>query len=85
MSGLNDIPLGSCYRKVHELVEGGVLIVERIAMTDGKRCELFRSAYQSFVIEVENGSFKADVVINENIAEKLRAIWLSMKPLPTSH
>jgi DNA-binding Lrp family transcriptional regulator len=44
----NDIPLSTCYRRVHELLDAQILIVEKIIVTsDGKKYELMRSAYRA--------------------------------------
>lgn len=80
LSKENDIPLSTCYRRVHELLDSQILIVEKIIVTpDGKKYELIRSAYRSVTVNFENGAIKVDAVINEDVAEKLRRIWITMK------
>jgi predicted transcriptional regulator len=80
LSRLNDIPLSTCYRRVHELLDSGVLIMDRIVVTsDGKRYEMLRSAYKGFAVEFQDGGLKADVIVNEDIADKLHSLWLSVK------
>jgi DNA-binding Lrp family transcriptional regulator len=76
----NDIPLSTCYRRVHELLDAQILVVERIIVTpDGKKYELLRSAYKAVTVSFENGVMKVDAIINEDVAEKLRRLWMSMK------
>ncbi len=80
MSRENEIPLSTCYRRVHELLDGQILVVEKIIVTsDGKKYELLRSAYRSVTVSFESGVLKVDAIVNEDVAEKLRRMWLSMK------
>jgi len=80
LSKENDIPLSTCYRRVHELLDARVLLIDRIIVTkDGKRYELVRSAYRTVQVDLENGAMKVDALINEDVADKLRRLWLSMR------
>ncbi len=80
LSKENDIPLSTCYRRVHELLDSQILIVERIIVTpDGKKYELLRSAYRTVTVNFENGMIKVEAAINEDVAEKLRRMWITMK------
>jgi len=80
MSRENDIPLSTCYRRVHELLDAQIILVERIIVTpDGKKYELLRSAYRSVTINFENGVMKMEVIINEDVADKLRRLWMTMR------
>ncbi|MDA4124533.1 MAG: hypothetical protein OK438_03675 [Thaumarchaeota archaeon] len=80
MSRENDIPLSTCYRRVHELLDAQILVVEKIIVTpDGKKYELLRSAFRAVSISFEGGVMKVDATVNEDVAEKLRRLWLSMR------
>ena len=80
MSRENDIPLSTCYRRVHELLDAQILIVEKIIVTsDGKKYELLRSAYRSVRVSFDGGVMKVDATVNEDVAEKLRRLWMSMR------
>ena len=80
LSKENDIPLSTCYRRVHELVETQTLVVEKIIVTpDGKKYELLRSAYKTISVNFEDGAIKVEASINEDVEEKLRRMWISMK------
>ena len=80
LSKENDIPLSTCYRRVHELLDAKVLVVERIVVTpDGKRYELLRSAYRMIAVNFESGVLRVEALVNEDVAEKLRRMWMSMK------
>jgi DNA-binding Lrp family transcriptional regulator len=76
----NDIPLSTCYRRVHELLDAQILLVERIIVTpEGKKYELFRSAYRAMDVTFDGGVMKVNAVINEDVAEKLKRLWLTMR------
>lgn len=80
MSRENDIPLSTCYRRVHELLDSQILVVERIIVTpDGKKYELLRSAYRAVNVTFDGGVMKVEAMINEDVADKLRRLWLTMK------
>ena len=80
LSKENNIPLSTCYRRVHELVDAQVLLIDRIIVTnDGKRFELVRSAYKAVQVDLENGVMKVNGLVNEDMAEKLRRLWISMR------
>ncbi len=80
MSRENDIPLSTCYRRVHELLDAQILIVEKIIVTsDGKKYELLRSAYRTVTVSFDGGVMKVDATVNEDVAEKLRRLWMSMR------
>lgn len=76
----NDIPLSTCYRRVHELLDAQILLVERIIVTpEGKKYELLRSAYRAVRVSMEGGVMKVEAIVNEDVAEKLKRLWLSMR------
>ncbi|MDG6985320.1 MAG: helix-turn-helix transcriptional regulator [Nitrososphaerota archaeon] len=80
MSRENDIPLSTAYRRIHELLDAQMLVVERIIVTpDGKKYELLRSSYRAINVAFDGEKLKVDAVINEDVAEKLRRLWLSMR------
>ncbi len=80
MSRENDIPLSTCYRRVHDLLDAQILVVEKIIVTpDGKKYELLRSAYRAVTVSFDSGVMKMDATVNEDVAEKLRRIWMSMR------
>jgi DNA-binding Lrp family transcriptional regulator len=76
----NDVPLSTCYRRVHELLSQGILVVEKIVVTpDGKKYELLRSAFKDIKIDFENGQIAIDATVNEDISDKLYNMWVSMR------
>jgi hypothetical protein len=66
------IPLSSCYRKVKRLVAQGLLVVERIDLTDdGKKRVIYRCAFSHVIVNMKDGEVSADVALNPGIAAKL--------------
>jgi DNA-binding Lrp family transcriptional regulator len=82
MSRENDIPLSTCYRRVHELLDTQILVVEKIIVTpDGKKYELLRSAYRAVNVTFDGGVMNVDAIINEDVAEKVRRLWMTMREI----
>lgn len=80
LSKENDIPLSTCYRRVNEMTQQGIMIVEKITITpDGKKYEMVRSAFRSVKISFDQGELVIDAVPNEDIADKLNRMWISMR------
>ena len=80
LSKENDIPLSTCYRRVHEMLEGGALIVERIVVTRvGKKYELYRSAFRGLNITLDGRIITMEATINESISDRLHSTWTAMK------
>lgn len=66
------IPLSSCYRRVRQLVDLGLVIVERRIITEeGKKYAVYRSTLSSLDMRMENGKVFADVILNDDIRDKL--------------
>ncbi len=77
---LNHVPMSTCYRRVHELVDCHAMIVDRVVITrDGKRYELYRSAIERVSIGLEEGDLSVGVTLNGAIAEELHARWISIE------
>lgn len=53
ISDLLEIPMSRCYRRVHDMVEKGMLRIEDM---DENRASLYRSNLKSFYITFENES-----------------------------
>ena len=80
MSRENDIPLSTCYRRVHELLDAQILVVEKIIVTpEGKKYELLRSAYRAVNVSFDGGVMNVEAHFIEYVAEKLRRMLITMK------
>jgi hypothetical protein len=65
---------------VNHLVEEGLLLVERSAITpDGKRYELYRSRLRRARVEVDAAGVRVYWEPVEEIEERLARIWTSLR------
>jgi DNA-binding IclR family transcriptional regulator len=72
--------LPTAYRHVNRLVEQGLLVVERSALTpDGKRYELYRSRVRSARIELDANGERATWEPNEPVEERLASVWGTLR------
>jgi predicted transcriptional regulator len=79
ISEKHGIPLSTCYRRVRELVDAGLIIVERIVITKtGKRYALYRSSFRSFEVSVDKEGVEVRGEVNQEVAEKVKSRWLSI-------
>ena len=79
ISRVNDIPIATAYRRVSELQDAGLLVIERGVLTeDGKRYDLYRSAVKSMQISFRSGEIEIDVIPNKDAVSKLESMWMSL-------
>ncbi len=79
ISSENHIPISTAYRRVHELVDQGVVVVERIVLTPiGKRYSIYRGAFSEVRIDLESENLKVRVTPNVDVADKVYRVWQSM-------
>jgi DNA-binding Lrp family transcriptional regulator len=71
------VPLSSCYRRIRELVDQGLLLVERIIVTaGGKRYALYRSSFRTVEMFADFDEVSVSAELNAEVAEKFRQKWL---------
>lgn len=69
-------PLASTYRQIRSLVEDGILVVERSAMTpDGKPYDLYRSRVRSARTEIGPDRIRTTWEPNQPIEDRLATMW----------
>ena len=67
------VPLSTCYRRARELVQEGILVVERVVVTgEGKRFAVYRSSFKTAEVVSDFRGISASVEVNEAVAEKFR-------------
>jgi predicted transcriptional regulator len=75
-----NIPVSTAYRRVNALKEVGLLAVEKTILSDdGKKYELYRSAFSSFKIDLQHGEVTIEAEFNEDVATRLSRLWASMR------
>jgi predicted transcriptional regulator len=71
ISAESNIPPSTTYRRVQELTDLGLMVVERIVISDaGKRYSIFRSAFSGVLAMLESGQLHVEVTLNEDVAER---------------
>ncbi len=74
------IPLSTVYRKIKELKETGLLIVEKSVVTkDGKVCDLYRSAIKGVRVHLDLQPLSLDFTFNEDVYDKISRVWQTLR------
>lgn len=73
------VPPSTAYRRIHDLCERGVLVLERVVVTaTGRRYSIYRSAFKDVKVDIEAGRLAVAVTPNRDVAEKLYKKWRSI-------
>jgi DNA-binding transcriptional ArsR family regulator len=80
VSADRNIPISTAYRRLHELEEAGLVVVERSKVTeDGKRFELYRSTVRSVAVSFNLGSIDVELLPNEDMVTRFTRLWGYMR------
>ncbi len=72
------LPLSTCYRKVRYLLDEGLMLLERMVLTQtGKRYAVYRTSISEAKISFNNGEVEMQITPNPEVLDKLRRRWLS--------
>jgi len=75
------IPISTCYRRIHDMRQQGVLVIDRIVLTnDGRKFEMYKSAIKDARINVEGGKMSVEAEPNVDTSGRLYRTWMGMKP-----
>lgn len=75
-----NVPISTAYRRVNELKEVGLLTIEKTILTEeGKKFELYRSAFRTVHIDLNQGEIVIDADLNEDVGTRLSRLWASMR------
>ena len=81
ISRSENIPISTCYRRLHEMQEFGIIKADKtIIRDDGKKYVCYKSAIKNVSILFEGGELKVDVVLNNPPAEKMGILWSEVAP-----
>jgi len=76
-----NIPISTCYRRIHDMRVQGVLVIDRIVLTDdGRKYEMFKSAIKDARINIEGGKMSVEAEPNVDASGRLYRTWMNMKP-----
>ena len=80
------IPVSTCYRRIHDMKEQGVLVIDRIILTnDGRKYEVYKSAIKDARINIEAGRMSVEAEPNVDASGRLYRTWMNMKPEDDSY
>jgi predicted transcriptional regulator len=65
----NNIPMSTCYRRIHDLVTLSIIQVSKIDLENGKKSVLYKSAYKDILVKFEGHELAVDLIPN-NPAEE---------------
>lgn len=75
-----NIPISTCYRRLHEMLNYGIIKPDRtIIREDGKKYVCYKSAIKTATINLDSGELKVDVVVNKDPSEKLGTLWSDVR------
>ena len=70
------LPQSSIYRKLHDLEDGGLVRVHRLAFTpEGRKVELFQSRVREVSVEFLDGAAVVRVRLREDSSDRIRDLW----------
>ncbi len=75
-----NIPHTSAYRLVNELKDKGLLIAERMMISeDGKKYALYRSTFRSINVKFEEGNIQVEATPNRDVFDRAFRLFYSLK------
>jgi hypothetical protein len=78
ISAEQNLPLSTCYRRVRQFVDEGLMVLERLVVTQtGKRFAIYRTAFSDVTIRFYPGEVAVETTPNVEVLDKLRTKWLS--------
>jgi hypothetical protein len=78
ISAEQGLPLSTCYRRIRQFVDDGLMILERLVVTPaGKRFAIYRTSFSDVTIRFYPGETAVETTPNLEVLDKLRTRWLS--------
>ena len=72
------LPLSTCYRRIRELVDEGLMVLEKIVITPiGKRYAVYRTSFSDATIRLNAGEVAVETTPNADIRDKLLSRWMT--------
>lgn len=80
ISEATDISTATAYRRVDDLQEAGLLIVERSAISeDGSRYDLYRSRVEDVLLRVSAEGTSVRWSVEESVEDRIAQMWEQMR------
>ena len=83
VSAEQSLPLSTCYRRIRQFVDDGLMILERIVVTKtGKKYAVYRTSFSEVAVKLDGvkfdgGEVSIDIVPNPDVLDKLHSRWLA--------
>ena len=72
------LPLSTCYRRIRQFVDGGLMILEKIVITQtGKKYAVYRTSFSEATIRLSAGEVAVETRPNADVRDKLFSRWLT--------
>lgn len=74
------LPQSSIYRKLHDLQDGGLVYVRRLAFTrEGRKVELYSSRIRQISVEFVDGITRVRIRAREDSADRISELWARVR------
>jgi hypothetical protein len=81
-----NISLSTCYDKIGQLVDEGLMILEKRVITrTGRRFAVYRTSFSDATIKFSSGEIEVETKPNAAVLGKLHDAWLSSRFGPDHH
>jgi hypothetical protein len=78
ISAEQNLPLSTCYRRIRHFVDEGLMILEKLVLTQaGKRFAVYRTTFSDVTIRFYPGEIVVETTPNMEVLEKVRTKWMS--------
>jgi DNA-binding Lrp family transcriptional regulator len=73
-----NLPLSTCYRRVREFLDDGLMVLEKLILTrTGKRYAIYRTSFTGVSVRFTSEETVVEATPNLDVIDKLRTKWLS--------
>ncbi|MFC7228235.1 helix-turn-helix domain-containing protein [Salinirubellus salinus] len=74
-----DIPIATCYRRVEELTEAGLLeLDDRVLSDEHRRTSVYRRRVDEVTVQFTEAGYEVDVAERSQVKNKLDDVWRTM-------
>ena len=71
-----NVPVSTTYRRIHELTDDGIIIIERVVITaDRRRHVVYRAAFSKVKVEFEPEDCRVEGTPNERVPDIIYRLW----------
>lgn len=75
-----NIPVSTCYRRIHDLLALSIIHLNRIELANGKKSVLYKSAYKNILVKFESGELAVDLLPNTGSpSDNLSDMWKTLQ------